>query len=221
MFFRQHVLFLFLIITSGCLGPVKQLYPPAPGDPIKTIYVVSHGWHTGLVLDMADISGQKHLVPDFFKDSNSIEFGWGDEGFYKSKEFSLWVTVKAAILPTPTVLHLVDLRFSVQTHFPTSGIVKVNLSEQGFKKLCEHIESSYLLDAKGSIIETGPGIYGRSRFYRSDESYFFPKTCNVWTASALRSAGCPITRIYAVRAENVFNQSKKFGIVIQEMTEEE
>src|SRR4030043_1972694 len=133
-FFKRLFLIFIFAIPAGCLGPVKHLYPPSPGDPVKTIYVVSHGWHTGLVLNTADITDQQRLVPEFFKKSKSIEFGWGDEEFYKSKEFSLWITVKAAILPTPAVLHLVDLRFPADIHFPKSGIVKVNLSEQGFKK---------------------------------------------------------------------------------------
>jgi uncharacterized protein (TIGR02117 family) len=217
---RLSFILVFFILIIGCLGPVKNLYPPEPGDPVKTIYVVSHGWHTGLVLDIKDICGQKNLVPGFFNQSKAIEFGWGDEGFYKSIKFSLWKTVKAALLPTPTVLHLVDLRFSVVTHFPESGVVKIDLSEAGFKNLCDYIESSFLKNAKGEIIEDGPGIYGRSRFYRSHESYFFPKTCNVWTATALRKAGCPITPVYAIRAENVFNQTRKFGMVIQERKQE-
>jgi len=217
MYFRLSFILIYFVFVTGCLGPVKNLYPPAPGDPIKTIYVISHGWHTGLVIDTKDITNQKRLIPDFFKKSTSVEFGWGDEGFYKSDKFSLWKTVKAAVLPTPTVLHLVDLRFSVVTHFPESGIIQVDLSEKGFQKLCTYIESSFLMDSKGNVIEAGPGIYGRSRFYRSNESYFFPKTCNVWTASALRTAGCPITPVYAVRSKNVFNQTKKFGIILQKM----
>jgi len=208
---------MIVITTSGCLGPVKGLYPPLPGEPNKTIYVVSHGWHTGIVIRPEDISDPKRLVPDFFKDSKSIEYGWGDEGFYMSKEFNLWITVKAAIFPTPTVLHLVDLPYSVAAYFPQSGIVEVTLSEKGFEHLCEFIESSFAKDQNGNVIDIGPGIYGRSRFYRSNESYYFPKTCNVWTADALRAAGCPITPIYAIRSVNVFNQTRKFGRVIHEM----
>ncbi len=215
------ILLILFLINSGCLGPVKNLYPPEPGDPVKTIYVVSHGWHTGLVLNIADISNQQHLIPDFFKKSTSIEIGWGDEGFYRSKEFSFWTTVKAAIFPTPSVLHLVELHLPVEIHFPKSGIVKVNLSEQGFNNLCDFIEASYVTDANGNAVDSGPGIYGKSRFYQSNQSYFFPKTCNTWTASALRSAGCPITPVYAVRAKNVFIQTKKFGVVIQEIKEDD
>jgi len=221
IFFARVILVLIASIPAGCLGPVKSLYPPKPGDPFKTIYVVSHGWHTGLVFNVKDISDQKRMVPDFFKNSKSLEFGWGDKGFYTSNKFNFWITLKAIFFPTPAVLHIVDLYLPVEQHFPQSGIVKVNLSEQGFENICDYIESSYSRDTNGNAIEIGPGIYGKSRFYRSNESYFFPKTCNVWTASVLRSAGCPITPIYAVRSANVFNQTKKFGIVIQRMKEDD
>ena len=37
----------------------------------------------------------------------------------------------------------------------------------------------------------GPGLYGDSRFYPAWESFHLFRTCNVWTAQALRAAGLP------------------------------
>jgi hypothetical protein len=41
-------------------------------------------------------------------------------------------------------------------------------------------------------LNLGPGIYGDSTFFRANGKYYFPNTCNVWTARGLKTAGVPI-----------------------------
>ena len=51
-------------------------------DPVKRVYVVSRGWHTGIVVrheDIADGLWPEH--PDFAP-SGYVEVGWGDWAFY-------------------------------------------------------------------------------------------------------------------------------------------
>jgi hypothetical protein len=43
------------------------------------------------------------------------------------------------------------------------------------------------------------------------EKYSLLKTCNTWTARALRSAGLPITFLYAVSAGNLMDQTRPLG----------
>ena len=61
----------------------------------------------------------------------------------------------------------------------------------------------------------GEGLYGRSRFYRANGSYYFPKTCNVWTAQALKTAGLPTRPATSMTAESVLRQSLKIGRDVQ------
>jgi len=44
-----------LTLVSGCLGPVADLYPARPGEPVRTVYLAGHGWHAGLIIARADI----------------------------------------------------------------------------------------------------------------------------------------------------------------------
>jgi hypothetical protein len=59
------------------------------------------------------------------------------------------------------------------------------------------------------------GLYGQSHFYRALGSYYFPKTCNVWTAGALKASGFAASTVTALTAENVLKQSRRFGRDVQ------
>jgi len=216
---KALVSLLFLMFLAGCFASVESLYPPTPGQPHETVYVVNHGGHTGLVFEKDKLSKQAKPPCEQFKGSRYIEVGWGDEGFYQAQRVTSGVALRAVLWPTTTVLHIVGMDRPAQQYFTRSGIIKVDLSKPGFQRLCSFLASSYFRDAQGSVIDLGPGTYDNSRFYKATGKYFFPKTCNVWTAKALRSAGCPITPFCAIGARNVFRQTEKFGTVIRKMSE--
>ena len=203
------------LLGTGCLGPKKNLFPPAAGAPHKIIHVVSHGWHTGVIVSRADIPTNTWPAQRDFAAFESLEVGWGDDGFYRSEKITATIAVKALFWPTPSVLHVVGFNGSPEREFPESKVVRVELSAEGFTHLCGFLDRTYAHTASGQAIPLGPGLYGESEFYRANGSYYFPKTCNAWTASALRSAGCPITPLWSVSAGRVMMQAKKFGTVLQ------
>jgi hypothetical protein len=104
----------------------------------------------------------------------------------------------------------------LRSAFPENEIIAVKLSERGFKKLCRYIERSYRRNKQGETIPLNPSLYGDGRFYRANGKFYLPKTCNTWTARALRAAGCPITPVYAMTAGNMMSQTKKFGEVVEQ-----
>ena len=196
---------------AGCAGPVQGLFPPAAGEPTHAIYVVSHGWHTGLVLPRAELT--KTMLPEAedFPTAEFLEIGWGEDGFYRAKKATVGLAAKALFWRNKSVLHVVGFRGPVHEYFYASKVVKVELSTLGLEMLCAFVHESYAQDAAGKALPLGPGLYGNSQFYRASGSYYFPKTCNVWTARALRQAGCPISSAYAIPARNVMFQARRFG----------
>jgi hypothetical protein len=48
-----------------------------------------------------------------------------------------------------------------------------------------------------------------SYFYLSDITYWGTRTCNVWTARALRKSGFPINPVVALTSGNVMKQVRK------------
>ncbi|MDM8515447.1 DUF2459 domain-containing protein [Desulfobacterales bacterium HSG16] len=210
----KKMLIIFIILTSltACTPkPVKGLFPPLPTQTIRTIHVVSHGWHTGLVIPTALV--KRHNWPEIesFSSFRFVEAGWGDEGFYRAETITACLAGKAVFWPTASVLHLAGFNNKVDTYFPGSGIISVNLSEEGFDAMCSFISRTFLLDESSNPVNLGHGIYGESRFFRAVGNYYFPKTCNVWTGKALRQAGCPIFSWLCIRSRGVMEQAIMFG----------
>lgn len=204
------ILALPLFLGASCLGPVKSLYPPVADQRSRSVYVVSHGWHTGLVIPCDDVAPELWRAARDFAPARYIEVGWGDDGFYRAQKITVSITLKALFWPTPSVLHLVGLD-DPPAEFAGSKLVEVTLSPEGFDKMCAFVGRTHEYTKEGRPIWLARGLYGESAFYRARGKYYFPKTCNHWTARALRKAGCPITPLYCVTAGNVLLQTKKFG----------
>ena len=216
--FRIWILFL-TISCSACAAQVRE--PPAADSskPSKTIYLVSHGWHAGIVLLRADIPDSVWPGDGDFLDVQYLEVGWGDRDYYQTPDPHLGVILKAALLPTASVLHLVGFNGSVPAYFPNSEIIGIDLSSAGLEKLSRRIAASFARDEAGNVRSLGPGLYGNSRFYLSRERYHLFNTCNVWTARALRAAGLPMTSVRALRVEGLMSQARKSGLAVQSRPE--
>lgn len=207
-----------LAVVGGCVAPapVKGLFPPVEGAPSKNIYLVSHGWHAGIVIQHVDVpEGICILHERDFPEAKYLEVGWGDQDFYQAPEPTLGMKLKAALLPTKSVLHVVGFSDFVRNYFPNSEIIEIALSYEGFERLCTYIEQSYARDERGDFRALGPGLYGNSQFYESKERYHLFKTCNVWTARALRAAGAPVAPGRLIKVESLMSRARAFGKVIQ------
>src|ERR1043166_7902835 len=75
-------------ITARQADPT--LWPPTAGSPGVEIHVVSHGYHSGIVVtrasagELASRQGNVAVlaITQRFAAYNWLEIGWGDEGFY-------------------------------------------------------------------------------------------------------------------------------------------
>lgn len=211
---RLWILF-FAVSCSICAAPVRETHASSVSETRKIIYLVNHGWHAGIVLRRVDIPDNTWPKLGNFSDMEYLEVGWGDMDYYQIPDPHLGFILKAALLPTASVLHIVGFNGHVTAYFPYSEIIKIELSSASFERLSRTIVSSFALDKAGNTMSPSPGRYGNSRFYLSRETYHLFNTCNVWTARALRNAGFPITPATATSVENLMSQARKFGIVVQ------
>ena len=202
------LLFLFFLGSAGC-APLQQVSPDS--EKKNTLYLVGHGWHTSIVIPVAAIPEQLLPVRQFYDKYEYIELSWGDEDFFKSNEFQVGLLLKAALLPTASVMHVVGFNGQVMDYFPTSEVIRLPLAEQNLLMLCEFISNSFDYDQQGEMVNLGPGLYGDSHFYQAHEKYYLPKTCNVWTAKALQRAGYPISPYMAQRAKSLLKRMEKYG----------
>lgn len=196
-----------LLTLVGCLGPVRDLYPPADSDSKRTIYIIQHSWHAGIVLASEHLPDGLGFLQDDFPESTYVEFGWGDARYYPSSDPGLGLLLRAALWPTPSVVHVAALNRPPRRYFPQTEIIEVTLSNEGYQRLAEYLVSEFQETPEA----VAPGLYGPSRFYAGRRYYHLLHNCNHWVARALRRAGCPITPFYALTVDNLMDQVRSFG----------
>ena len=207
---------LYLVaLLAGCAGSEGTIFPSEVNDPARTVYVVRHDWHAGIVVSRSDIPEDTWPALYDFPQARYLEVGWGDREFYQAPDPSLGLAIKALLWTTPGVVHIVGFDAPVEEFFAASEIVALSVSVRGFEALCGFIGDAYARDERGNAQGLGPGLYGTSRFYASSLKYSLFATCNVWTARALQAAGCPIDPDSAVTVTGLLQQVRKVGEVVQ------
>lgn len=203
------LIILSIALLAGCTKPVSALYPPDPNrTDNKTVYIVNHGLHTGVVLPKKDAAPYMHSFDDF-KSARYLEIGWGDETYYQAEKETLWMGIRALFWPSNSVLHVAALQTDPIAYFPNNEVVQLKLSKTGFIRLVEFIDNSFTLNEKRQIIKLGNGLYGTSRFYRAEGTFHLFNNCNTWSAKAISSSGFPISTFYVFTAGNIMYQLKQ------------
>lgn len=182
----------------------RALWPPVGRQPNVVVYVVSHGYHSGLVIPRApagEAAGKQGLaalgaVARRFGAYTWIEVGWGDEGFYTQVPTAASLTVPLALRAlfrsgNPSVLHVVGVQGEARSVFPAADMMRLDLSERGFALLLAKIDATFAPGEGGAPAELGPGLYGPSRFYRAQGAFHLFNLCNHWVADVLHAAGVP------------------------------
>jgi uncharacterized protein (TIGR02117 family) len=204
-----------VVVVAGCLGPVAGLYPPSPHEPRRVVWVVDHGWHAGVVLRGADVPTDVWPERRDFPTARFLEVAWGDRDFYTAPEGSIGLALKAAFGSRHSVLHVVGFSLPVVEYFPASAVVELELSRPGFDALARFVDGAHARAGEGRAPRLGVGLYGDSGFYPARGRYSLMNTCNTWTASALRAAGCPITPLWATTAGGLLRQVRSLGRVVR------
>ena len=174
-----------------------------------SITVLDHGWHSGLVVSVPDLTAAAERIedPDLaarlvwlasrFPEADWIEIGWGDAEFYRATpqlaDIDPWLGVRALLWPTGSVLHLVPGRGRSEAFFATSDRLTVQISAAAFDRLAVGLAETVPADLPRGPV--GPGLYGGGVFYAASLDYHLFRTCNQWVSGLLRRAGLPSSPI--------------------------
>jgi uncharacterized protein (TIGR02117 family) len=173
-----------IVVGAGCATRTAN----SVTDGEMPVYVVTHGWHTGLAMRAADIDFARWRPLPHPARAKYIEIGWGDRDYYPAPGFNLWYAFKALAWPTPSVLHVTGFNEPPARYFSASEVVELGLSRTGFERLLAYITASFEPEAP----PIAPSLYAIGAFYPSREKFHLFKTCNVWVARALRAAGMEV-----------------------------
>lgn len=202
------VLALVLSIVASTRDAQPELFPPKPGEPSLKIFVVSHGFHTGLIISRTDLSrlgvdlklAAIASVAQTFSNYDSLEIGWGDANFYRYapslSSVSVGMAIKALMMPgNRSVLHVVGLKDAPRVNFPRSEIAEISVSASGFAALVTLLDRTFEKANSGEPIDEGHGLYGPSRFFAAQGEFGIWRVCNHFVSELLRAAGLPTNYI--------------------------
>jgi uncharacterized protein (TIGR02117 family) len=218
---------LFGLVIAAFFGGAV-LYAMRPGDPMlfpaptgtetHTIYLVSHGLHVGIAIPAHDLAQRARQngwpallqVIERFGPHAYLEFGWGEDGFYRGipilTDVTFFEAARALLAPNNrSVLHVVGLGWhSPQAAFPSLEQKQVALSPVGFDRLLAGIDETFARDETGQLQELSMGLYGPSLFFAAKGTFSILNVCNHWIADLLNRAGVPTNRILSTLPIGLF-----------------
>ncbi len=213
---RLLVCLLLLYILTACSSS-PDIVLPVPDDTQPdeyTMYIVGHGWHTGIVIPALAIQNKLPQLKQRFPSAPFLEIGWGDQGFYQANEITSKLTLQAIFWPTESVVHVVAVPEEPYRYFSSSEVVKICLAKNRFDSLLQFLENSFYKTVDKNIDPTKHGIYGDSQFYTGEGDYYLMNTCNKWTAKALASSGFDIGTTFKLSSESVMGFLREENVAV-------
>lgn len=188
---------------------------PSLSAPGRVVYLVSHGWHAGLVLgrdDLAEAAQPEHEPLGTFR---YLEFGWGDGDYYPARRGTVPLALRAAFCSRWSLIQVVGFDGGVAQTFPHSKILEISLSSLGYAALARYVHGTFVLDDEGRPIVVAPAQYGSGSFYLARGRYRLADNSNNWVARGLALAGCPIDVEAATTTSALLHQAARFARVVR------
>lgn len=162
-----------VFLLYGC-ATYPQAIKPMPEKPSSgpEIYLVNHGWHTGIILAANDVNKiLPQLKVRFPQREQWYEIGWGDKGFYQSQEITTRLTLQAMFWSSGAVMHVVAFSGAPESYFSASAMTALSLTPGQNNSLLRYIGRSFARNERGELIPLKKGIYGDSQFYAANGRY--------------------------------------------------
>jgi uncharacterized protein (TIGR02117 family) len=175
------------------------------------VWVVSNGWHSGIVLARADMP--EAMIPEIadFPHARFFEFGWGDAEFYPAREGGAWLALRAAF-PGPAVLHLAGLSDHPARIWPNVTILPFTVDADGLRRLLDFLSNSFDRAGAGRAVATARGVYPFSLFYPATGRFHIFNNCNSWTAQALTAMGIGASLGGVNTADDLISRIRPFAM---------
>jgi hypothetical protein len=133
----------------ACAAPLREAYPPTRGEPVTSVSVVSHGWHTGIAVRPADIPEGVWPEHRQLGAAEQLEVAWGDRDFYMAPRGTLRLALRAAFWSSASVLHISAFDRPVDQVFPGQEVIQMRVSHQGLRRLAGFFQDAYARDPAG------------------------------------------------------------------------
>jgi len=210
---RVRYLLLTFIVLVGCHQPHAELYPDDPSQRTIPVFIISHGWHTGIVIEEEYFTGRINELNQIPR-GNYLMFEWGDARYFPHDDPGIGLLLRAALIPSGSVMQITGLNNQPNVIFRQSSVVKIDITREGMLALGDFLLGQLQKNSDGEFVFVQNGLYPNSSFFEAERLYFFPRTSNTWTAHALRQTGYPITPALSLTARTVMKEAAEYGEVL-------
>jgi len=202
----RRLLVAVLLLVAACMPTRAPLPEDGPAD--HRFWVTSNDWHTRIVVAVADI--EDDVLPERadLPPAGWLAIGWGDHEYYPERDPSGLLAVKAALLPSDSVLHLVPMAAPPRA---SAGfeVLEIEVGGPGLEAMLRSLDAEIDRGGEPRAPIAAPGLYRESLFYPATGTFHIFNTCNTWTARQLRAAGLPIRAAGVITAEDLMGQLRR------------
>jgi uncharacterized protein (TIGR02117 family) len=199
------------LALATALAACAPMAAPPPsevdhGPRVHAVRVLSNGWHTAILVSREEVV-ETGLLPEArdFPTAAYLEFGWGDRRYYSAKEKTIGMTLDAAFVETPAIMH-VAARGEAPGPSSKLEVKIVALSALGFQAMIRAIAAHFERPQSGRASPVAAGLYADSRFYNAHGAFHLFNTCNTWTARMLSAGGVALSPAGVVTADDLMTR---------------
>jgi uncharacterized protein (TIGR02117 family) len=193
-FLLLALLGLCTVALIGAFTPTKWFYGKQV-DCTVPIYISNvNNFHAEIILPVSNEAfdwRQQLDLQQLGQDADKykyLSFGWGDRNFFMNSSFDPITIFDVLFLPGPSVMHIWGHTEPTLQLGKGFELKQINLSKAEYLRLIQFINDSFQRSAKNQVTYIKQGLYTNSGFYEAKGSYSILRTCNAWTAEALRVA---------------------------------
>ncbi len=197
---------LLLVFTST----FQNTFTREPSDTsFKKVYIVKHGWHTGIIFDRKDALPYLTKLNSIYTEAKYLEISWGDKDFFIAEKETIGLALKAALVPTKSVLLVQTYNKNPYQYFSPENIQELNVIANSYADVMKYLNNSFAIDAEAQQPIEVLRYSSTSCFFLSNEKYHAFKTCNVWIARALKKADKKIRATCAITSGSLMRKARR------------
>ena len=204
----RSLLLLLIAAMAACAEvSVRETQPSvdASQTPVVTVFLLRRGWHTDLVLEMADLLPPLDSIGGDFPDARYLGIGFADRHYVLATHRNLLDLILAPIPGRGLILGMGTVHDPVEL-YGAAHVLELTLSREQSAALQQFIWRSMKQDAAG---RASPFLWGKipgNLYFDSAWWYDGAYTCNTWTAEALGAAGLAVSHTGVLFAGQVWDQ---------------
>lgn len=196
-YFISILLFIGLFATGFISN--AQKYP---------VYIVQAGWHTGIVLETADIPYHIFEEVQPYTRHKYLDVSWGEEKYYQIPEPGIFVSASTILWPTRAVVSMTPYSREIKRYYRQPNIIEISVTRDTYFALCKFLSNAFQKNEAGNVI---PSTFFRdsSGFFLAKRKYSVFRTCNTWVALALKKSGLDISPFMLITSRQLFRRLDK------------